>query len=262
MRYFAISDTHAHHTEMIKSLTEAGFDPENKDHFLIVVGDITDRGHEALAHILYLKDLVDKGRAVVLKGNHDNFILGFLKNIDQSFNWMHNGLNTTLDDLLHETRSFEMYCLLTDKEMTNYTFGEWQRINASKLKKEFPWLQDWFQNLPNYFETKSYAFTHGIVNQNVEDWRKSDWSDCHWARPEDYIGFSNPTGKHLVVGHLNSSLMKWTRKYNTASGYDTYTFEPENEIYYDESIDTYFLDSCTVLSKRVNVLVFEDDPIE
>lgn len=261
MKYFVVSDTHAHHTEMLNGLEKAGFDPTNDNHFLIVVGDITDRGHEALAHILYLKNLVDKNKAVVLKGNHDNFILGFLKNIDQSFNWMHNGLNTTLDDLLHETKSFEMYCIFTDKEMNTSTFGEWQRISAAKIKKEFPWLKDWIQNLPDYYETKNYAFTHGIVNQNVEDWRNSDWSDCHWARPGDYINFHNPTGKHLVVGHLNASLMKYVRKYGSDNGYDVYTYEPENEIYYDGDIDTYFLDSCTILSKRVNVLVVEDDPI-
>ena len=261
MKYFVVSDTHAHHTEMLNGLERAGFDPTNDNHFLIVVGDITDRGHEALAHILYLKDLVDKNKAVVLKGNHDNFILGFLKNIDQSFNWMHNGLNTTLDDLLHETKSFEMYCIFTDKEMNTSTFGEWQRIGAAKIKKEFSWLKDWIQNLPDYYETKNYAFTHGIVNQNVEDWRNSDWSDCHWARPGDYINFHNPTGKHLVVGHLNASLMKYVRKYGSDNEYDVYTYEPENEIYYDDNIDTYFLDSCTILSKKVNVLVIEDDPI-
>ena len=262
MKYFAISDTHAHHTETIKALNEAGFDPSNPDHFLIVVGDITDRGQEALAHILYLKDLVGKNKAVVLKGNHDNFILGFLKNIDQSFNWMHNGLNTTIDDLTHQTRSFEMYCIYTEKEMNTTTFGEWQRINASKIKKEYPWLKDWFQNLPNYFETKNYVFTHGIVGiGNKYDWHNSDWSDCHWAKPEDYILFNNPTGKHLVVGHLNASLMKYLRRYQTTQGYDAYNYEPENNIYYDENIDTYFIDSCTILSKRVNVLVFEDDPL-
>ncbi len=262
MKYFAVSDTHAHHTAMIEALNRAGFDPNNKDHFLIVVGDITDRGNEALAHILYLKDLVDKNKAVVLKGNHDNFIQGFLRNIDQSFNWMHNGLNTTIDDLVHETRSFETYCIFTNKDMNTTTFGEWQRINAAKIKREYPWMLEWFLNLPNYYETKNYAFTHGIVNQNVEDWRESDWSDCHWARPEDFIRFRNPTGKCLVVGHLNASLMKWLRKYNTTDGYDIYTYEPENEIYYDEDIDTYFLDACTVLSNRVNVLIFEDDPID
>lgn len=262
MKYFVVSDTHAHHTEMVDALDRAGFNPDDNKHFLIVVGDITDRGHEALKHILYLKDLVDRGKAAVLKGNHDNFIQGFLKNIDQSFNWMHNGLNTTLDDILHETKSFETYCIFTNKSMNTTTFSEWQRIGAAKIKKEFPWLLKWFQDLPNYYETKNYAFTHGIVNQNVEDWRNSDWSDCHWARPEDYIDFHNPTNKHLVVGHLNASLMKWVRKYKTVNGYDTYVFEPENEIYYDSDIDTYFLDSCTVLSKRVNVLVIEDDPLE
>ena len=262
MKYFAISDTHAHHKEMIDSLNKAGFDQSNPDHFLIVVGDITDRGQQAYEHILYLKDLVDKNKAVVLKGNHDNFIIGFLKNTYQGFNWMNNGLNTTLDDLLHETKSFETYCIFTNKEMNTTTFGEWQRISIKQIKKELPWLKGWFENLPNYYETKNYVFTHGIVGiGNKYDWHNSDWNDCHWARPEDYITFVNPTGKQLVVGHLNASLMKYLRKYKTTDGYDIYSYEPENKIYYDQDIDTYFLDTCTILTKNVNVLVFEDEPL-
>ena len=262
MKYFAISDTHAHHSEAIKALKEAGYDENNDNHRLIVVGDITDRGHEALAHILWLKKLTDEGKAIVLKGNHDNFILGFLKNIDQSFNWMHNGLNTTLDDLDHRTDSFQTYCLMLDKPMDTYTFSEWQRFTSNSINKEYPWLKEWFENLPDYYETKNYVFSHGIVGiGNKYDWHDSDWHDCHWARPEDYISFINPTGKHLVVGHLNASLMKYLRKYKTTEGYDTYTYEPENSMYYDEDIDTYFLDSCTVLSKRVNVLVIDDEPM-
>ena len=56
MKYFAISDTHAHHTEAVKALEEAGWDENNKNHKLIVVGDITDRGSEALTHIKWLED--------------------------------------------------------------------------------------------------------------------------------------------------------------------------------------------------------------
>lgn len=268
MKYFAVSDTHAHHTETINALIESGWDVENPNHKLIVVGDITDRGHEALTHILWLKELTDKGKAIVLKGNHDQFILGFLKNRDQSFNWMHNGLNTTIDDIDHRTRSFETYCLMSDKEMNNETFGEWQRITAKSIQKEYPWMKDWFESLPDYFETKNYIFTHGIVDWRVEDWHQSQmqkhnckqgWMSNHWAGPEDWLKFSNYTGKTIVVGHLNASLMKYTLLHRNNDMYDYFEYFPDNEIYYDENLKTYFIDTMTVMTKRVNVLVIDDE---
>lgn len=270
MKYFVISDTHAHHTEAINALVKAGWDVENPNHMLIVVGDITDRGSEALAHILWLKDLTDKKRAIVLKGNHDQFILGFLKNMDQSFNWMHNGLNTTIDDLDHRTDSFQMYCVSTGKEMNVETFGEWQRITANHIKKEYPWLKEWFENLPDYYETKNYIFTHGIIDWRVDDWHKSQmqkynckqgWMSNHWASPEDYLKFTNYTGKTIVVGHLNASLMRYTLEFRGRGDYNYDTFYPENEIYYNEDLKVYFIDTMTVVTKRVNVLVIDDEEI-
>lgn len=271
MKYFAISDTHGHHSEAIKALQEAGWDENNANHKLIVVGDITDRGGEALAHIEWLKRLTDEGKAIVCKGNHDQFILGFFKNRDQSFNWMHNGLNTTIDDLDHRTGSFETYCVMTDKPMTTGTFAEWQRITAKSIQKEYPWMKEWFENLPNYYETENYIFTHGIVDWRVDDWHNSQmqkyncqqgWMSNHWASPEDFLKFRNYTGKKLVVGHLNASLMRYTLEFKGRGNYDYYTYHPENEIYFNEDINTYFIDTMTVVTKRVNVLVVDDEPLK
>ena len=46
MKYFAISDMHSFYSIAKKSLDEAGFDPDNENHTLVVCGDIFDRGDE------------------------------------------------------------------------------------------------------------------------------------------------------------------------------------------------------------------------
>lgn len=271
MKYFVISDTHGHHSEALTALTKAGWDEKNKNHKLIVVGDITDRGSEVLTHLEWLKKLTDEEKAIVLKGNHDQFILGFLKNKDQSFNWVHNGLNTTIDDLDHRTNSFQTYCLMIDKEMNTETFLEWQRITAKSIQKEYPWLKEWFENFPDYYETKNYIFTHGIVDWRVEDWHLSQmqkyncqqgWMSNHWASPEDWLKFVNYTGKTIVVGHLNASLMDYTLRFQGRGDYNYLTYKPDNEIYYNEEKKVYFIDTLTVATKRVNVLILEDDELD
>ncbi len=270
MKYFTISDTHAHHKETIEALHKAGFDINNDNHKLIVVGDITDRGSEALTHILWLKDLEDKGKAIILRGNHDSFIIGFLMNKNQAFNWQHNGLDTTIDDLDHRTNSFQTYCMIYDKPFNTDTFLEWERITQASINKEYPWLKKWFKSHKDYYETENYIFTHGIIDHEAEDWHKptkprynyKGWDALHWASPEDFLEFKNNTGKHLVVGHLNASLMKYTLNHGNNDLYDYREYFPENEIYYDDRINTYFIDTLTAATKRVNVLVIEDKELE
>ena len=42
--YFVCSDIHGFYKEWVKSLKEAGFNKNNPEHILIVLGDIFDRG--------------------------------------------------------------------------------------------------------------------------------------------------------------------------------------------------------------------------
>ena len=42
MRYYCISDIHGQYDKMIEALKNAGFNKRNKDHTLIVCGDIFD----------------------------------------------------------------------------------------------------------------------------------------------------------------------------------------------------------------------------
>ena len=44
--YFVCSDIHGFYKEWMKSLKEAGFNKNNPEHILIVLGDIFDRGNE------------------------------------------------------------------------------------------------------------------------------------------------------------------------------------------------------------------------
>ena len=44
MKYFIVSDIHSFYVELKSALDKAGFNKRNKDHTLIVCGDIFDRG--------------------------------------------------------------------------------------------------------------------------------------------------------------------------------------------------------------------------
>ena len=58
--YFICSDIHGFFDEWMKALKEAGFDKENSNHTLIVLGDIFDRGKQPLQIYEFLRNLPKK----------------------------------------------------------------------------------------------------------------------------------------------------------------------------------------------------------
>ena len=64
MKYFCVSDIHGFYNELIEALKEKGFDENDSEHKLIIIGDIFDRGSQAkelLDYLLKLKsDVISK----------------------------------------------------------------------------------------------------------------------------------------------------------------------------------------------------------
>ena len=83
MKYFAISDLHSFATEVKAVLRQAGFNKKNKNHTLIVCGDVFDRGDESLELYKYLRS-IPKKRCILIKGNHETLYFELLNK-----NWPH-----------------------------------------------------------------------------------------------------------------------------------------------------------------------------
>ena len=69
-KYFFVSDIHSHYTPLVEALHGNGFDENNQEHILCVLGDVFDRGHETLEVYNYLKSF-PKERLILIKGNHE-----------------------------------------------------------------------------------------------------------------------------------------------------------------------------------------------
>ena len=67
-KFFVCSDIHSFYTPLKKALDEKGFDPNNEEHWLIVCGDMFDRGDESLDVFHFVVGL---DRKIIVKGNHD-----------------------------------------------------------------------------------------------------------------------------------------------------------------------------------------------
>jgi serine/threonine protein phosphatase 1 len=230
MKLFVVSDTHSYFDEMIKALNEAGFDKENPNHMLIHCGDTIDRGPKPAEMIDYLMALPNK---VLVRGNHETLMLNMMQRGFPCSNDFHNGTYQTVLDLAPNTESFTKAC----------------SVAYSKMKPMLDIMVD-------YFETQHYIFTHGYIPFCV-DWRNAsynEWEEARWLNGFDESEFYTVEGKQIVVGHWHCSYANH-KAYRTPEWGEGANFEP----YIDN--DIICIDACTAYTKKVNVLVLEDNLI-
>ena len=262
MTFYVISDIHSFYTPMKKALDEAGFDPNNKDHWLIVCGDCFDRGDESG---LVLKFLMSLERKVLVKGNHDILLKDLCMRGFPYSNDYPNGTTKTVFDLGGgvDGTPFDVCCDVT-----------WKRTAAYR------------DLLVNYFETKNYIFVHSWIPTIVEsdgtmkpwyqegkiyhyrdDWRNAtegEWEEAMWGNPfKMWKRGLNQTGKTIVFGHWHCSTGHSMESVIKASGNDEERWISEFE---DDAIWEPFIkdniigiDRCTAHTGEVNVLVLEDE---
>jgi len=272
---YTISDVHGHFKEMKKALDESGFDENNQDHLLIVCGDIFDRGNENVEMFNYLYRLTQENKAIVIRGNHDTMLVDYLEYSNEPWNYMRNGVNTTIDDFLGRTKSFESWCLV-DKgcEQTIGSFAEFITEARKEINSKYPNLLPWLKSLPWYYETENYIFAHGAIDTHAVDWKKPhcmlydkiDWDALSWDDGSFLGKRMLNTNKIVVVGHFDTGHLR--EKYDLGYGDEHSILECKNINIASEDGSSYtvhghkiFIDGCTVATKEVNVLKIEEEKL-
>ena len=204
-KLFVVSDVHSFYTPMKEALDKAGFDPNNEEHWLIVCGDVFDRGDESVEILHYIMSLE---RKILVKGNHDILLEELCMREFPYSHDSHNGTKKTVQDIggAGHGRPFDECCQIT-----------WNRTAAYRSL------------LRNYFETQNYIFVHSWIPTNVkydhsaskpwyqvgkkltwmEDWRDAnevEWEEAMWGNP--FVRWEqglNQTGKTIVFGHWHCS---------------------------------------------------------
>ena len=156
-KFFVTSDIHSFMEPLKKALNEKGFDPTNKDHWLVVCGDCYDRGDDSELVLNYLMSLE---RKILIRGNHDLLLRDLCKRGFPYRYDFHNGTTTTVYDLgdAGAGNDFKKCCEVTQNKLKKYN-----------------------DLLVNYFETEHFIFCHSwiaTISQNGgyykydKNWRK------------------------------------------------------------------------------------------
>ena len=190
-KFFVVSDVHGFYHEMLDALDNAGFDPNNEDHWLISCGDNFDRGPCPEDVMVYLKMLP---RKILIKGNHEQLLIECCERGYPGSHDMSNGTFGTINELgdAGSGYAFDECCIRT-------------------LARTHTFLD----SMVNYFETKNYVFCHNFWTLNLKNSLYSDKGQQPWTFMGDKI-------KPIVVEesfdvHDEEDLIKtekWLRKEN------------------------------------------------
>ena len=240
MKYFVSADIHGFYDEWIKALKEKGFDFNNPEHKVILCGDLFDRGSQPKQIIDFI--LSHKEKFILIRGNHEDLMEDMIERNNATYMDLSNGTSQTIVDL----------------------YPEWQisEFNLSKIAKETG-LQEVLDMCVDYFEIEHYIFVHGWIPivENCyyydADWRtarKERWNKSRWVNPvEMYNHQIYEPNKTIVCGHWHCSAL-WQELNHDK--YEEFGEKANFEPFITDNMIA--LDSCTALTRKVNVVVIED----
>ena len=227
MKYFVVSDIHSDYTGLKTALKSAGFNKNNKNHTLIVLGDCFDRFSETVELYKFLTS-IPKKRCILIKGNHE---LLYEELLEKSFPESHDFSNHTVDTFC-QIAGYDPE-ILTPKYWRKFGNVPHERIRQAWQEiltevKQSPitaWLKS--SRWKYWHEVGNYIFVHSFIPlKNLDhmpayytynrkfgyfkDWRETatnfELEDATWGCPyqqyiDGYFKEEAANGKVLVCGH-------------------------------------------------------------
>jgi len=236
--YFVVSDIHGHDALFEKALADAGYDPENPRHVVIILGDCFDRGSENRKVLRRIESLP---RKILVRGNHEDMLAKVLetRRIDRTD--IYNGVTETVAEFFGEDN-----------------IGREGQIRMGRTVRDR--LIRFLSSAVDYVATDHYLFVHGWVpldrrgeetepytdldGATYEDWQEARFLGWHRALA---AGLMPGTDKMLVCGHRTAAF---------GAQFDPSRSPDDSTPFYYEGMIA--IDALTVRSGRVNVIVLED----
>lgn len=172
-RIIAVSDIHGGVNLLKEILKMVNF---SDDDYLIILGDMINRGKNSLETIKYVIELSKRNNVYVIKGNHEEDL--FNRNILQKDKILYYASLET--SILHEMLDVD-YSTWNDEQIYDYVFEKHKDIFA------------YIHNLPDMIETDDYIFVHSA-------YFKDNTIDTI-LRTANYKKYGYVSDKWIIVGH-------------------------------------------------------------
>ena len=279
-KYFIVSDIHSFYTPFIIELVDnerSGFDINNPNHILVVLGDVFDRGFETIELYNFLMK-IPKERRIMIRGNHEQLYIELLsKEFPDGYDFSNGTVRTFCqiagyDEKMLDRKYWYVKSIVEGRKINvpQMIQSTWLRIRSAVKQSE---ITEWIKSdeWVNYFELKDYICVHSWIptqqrlvdNYYVEeigyrdDWRnatQTEWNDATWGCPwsKAFSGW-NKTGKTIVCGHWHTSDF-----FNHLGGKHKKHGVYDCPIFKSKKYKVIAIDACTVGSNKTNILVVEE----
>ena len=284
--FFVSSDIHSFFKEWQTSLNEVGFDKNNEEHVLIILGDLFDRGSEALEVYRFIKSLLEE-RVILIKGNHEYLYEELLNKAFPNNYDFSNGTVSTFCQIAgynEEVLSYSYWARLGNLEPYDLNMQTWEEIKKAVKESEITaWIKS--DRWKHYYELGKYIFVHSFIplrsldllpgyyidNRMLEffpDWRNnasdSEWYDSTWGCPvklymDGYFREEERRGKTLVCGHWHTSDFFNRLLYSDQPDKHLDTRKSNPIFISDEFPGLIGIDACTALTRKVNIFVIKEN---
>lgn len=255
---FAIADAHSFYDEMVAALTKQGFDVDDPLHYVVLCGDMFDRGRKPLETFDFLQSLGD--RFLYVRGNHEDLLFNCAKRVEQG------GVVTTADIFNGTADTLATLCGMSSSEFDAALDGGagYKKLMYALKHRVYPILDQIEQKAVDYIEIGDYIFVHGWIPcyhfenadlyVKVTSWRNGDWRDARWFNgPKAWHDGVKEDGKTIVCGHWHTSQANFLYHGVGAAEFgDGADFSP----FVDDGIIA--LDACTSYSGVCNCVRFDD----
>lgn len=239
MKYYVCSDIHSFFSPFKDALKKAGFFDDAEPHKLLILGDIMDRGQEAVEMQNFVLEQMKQESTILVRGNHEDLFENLVvRNYGQpEIMDLYNGTYNTLKQLKK--------CIADPNDLTAIPF----------LKTIIPAMR-------NYYETEHYIFVHGYLPGSNEEsgytiarnWRKASataWRRARWVNGIAASLTASPD-KTIVCGHWHTSYGHTLIEGRGSEFEEDADFSP----FYGKNLIA--IDACTAYSEKVNCIVLED----
>ncbi|HDR3886729.1 TPA: metallophosphoesterase [Bacillus cereus] len=183
VRVIVISDIHGELNLLKELLHKVNF---KDDDYLIINGDLCEKGSDSIGVVDYVMDLViSKSNVYVVEGNCEVVVEALVNENPALINYLCTRKNTIFNEWLGKLN-------VTVHEESDIC--EVKNILMSHFSKEIKWLT----GLPTAIETEEYIFVHAGL-EDREDWKQTDRKNAI-AMP-GFFNKSHRADKYVIVGH-------------------------------------------------------------
>lgn len=190
-RVYAVGDIHGRADLLTQLHGQIVADAERHaaDRYVVVyLGDYVDRGLESRQVVDMLLDEPLAGfESVYLKGNHEDFMLKFMEEVEIGFSWLMNGGNATL---------YSYGVALSERPDPEERMNQTQRDLIAKVPERH---MAFFDSLALSHVEGDYFFVHAGVRPGVP-LEAQDEEDLMWIR-DGFLESSMRYDKMVVHGH-------------------------------------------------------------